>query len=145
MDNIATVEQVAQVLEENGYATQTEEAAVYTGIGGSENPFTAVLNICDEDLVITCQVAKLGDLNEDSVAAAAIAALDANTRVRPYAYALISDADDVDLDDETQWPLVLTDSMPLGDLSSGELMANMDALWQAIAASREVLEIGLGR
>ncbi len=147
MDNINSLDQVAQVLEQNGYAVQLEEDAVYTGVGGSENPFTAVLSINDttRQLLINCQLATLGDLEEEVLTATALAALDANTRVCPYAYAIISEADDPDLDNEQKWPLVLTDSMPLGGLSDDELMANIDSLWQAIAASREVLEIGLGK
>ncbi len=40
---------------------------------------------------------------------------------------------DPDLDDEEKWPIVLTDSLPLGDLSDQELIASVESLWSALS------------
>jgi hypothetical protein len=141
---INTLEQAAQGLVTLGYDVEPRESSVFVKVGGSGKPFTAVMTINEKrELVITCQLAKLGDFKEENLPNVLLAALDANTRTRPFALAAITDADDPQLDQEEKWPLVLTNSVPLGDLSTGELKAAMDALWQALVTSREVLEAGL--
>lgn len=140
---INTLEQVAQGLISLGYEVEPQESSVFVKVGGSGKPFTAVMTINEKrELVITCQLAKLGDFEEENLPKVLLSALDANTRTRPFALAAITDADDPQLDQEEKWPLVLTNSVPLGDFSSEELKAAMDALWQALVTSREVLEAG---
>ena len=147
MGNINTLEQVADILETLGYEVELHAHSVLTKIGGSENPFFAVLTIAEasKELIITCQLATLGDINEneDGLLKFTISALDVNTSIRPFAFAIISDTDDSALDNEQQWPIVLTDSLPLGDLSERELEAGMRSLLAALAASSDVLRIGL--
>ncbi len=144
---ISTLEHVQDSLEKNGYPVARENGCVMVQVGGTDSPFTAVLGINPDnrELMITCKLADIGDFDDDNIAAMALAALDINTCIRPYALAIISDTDDPDLDDEHRWPLVLTDSLALGDLCEDELAASMDALIQAIVTSRSVLEIGLGQ
>ncbi len=141
---MGSLEQVAQGLASLGYEAELQEGSIFAKIGGTEKPFTALLTKDERgELVITCQLAKLGDLREEDLPKVFLAALDANTKTRPYALAIISDADDATLDKEEEWPLVLTDSVPLGDLSSEELKAAMDNLLSALITSRDVLEAGL--
>jgi hypothetical protein len=144
---VNSLENAVDALVENGFEAKAQNGSASVTIGGPERPFTAVLRISDEtkQLLINCQLGVIGDFAEDQLAALALAALDMNTFIQPYAFAIISDTDTAGLDDETQWPLVLTDSMPLGDLSPAELVANMDSLIQALISSRSVLEIGLGK
>ena len=143
--NIANLTQVAAALESAGYEAICQDNAVYTKVGGMRNPFTAVLtiNVDRNALVITCQLAKLGDVPEEKVSSFAVAALDANSRISPFAFATLTASDNPELDQPEQWPVVLTDSIPLGDLSPGELEVAMDSLWSALAESRDVLEAGL--
>lgn len=144
MENIENLEQAADALNQLGYNVVHGEDAVHIAVGGTENPFTAVLTINDSnELVINCQVAKLGDLNEDDIPTVQFCLLDANTRIRPYAFGIISGSDNPEMDDAAQFPIVLTDSLPLGDLSSGELNAAMDSLLVALESADEVLRIGL--
>jgi len=144
MANIENLEQVAEALMELGYNVVHSEEAVHMAVGGMNTPFTAVMTINDSnEIVINCQVAKLGDLNEDDIPTVQFALLDANTRIRPYAFGIISGSDDTEMNDAAQFPIVLTDSLPLGDLSSGELNAAMDSLLVAIESADEVLRIGL--
>ena len=145
-ENITNLTQVAEALELAGYEAACHEDAVYTKVGGTQSPFTAVLtiNLDRNALVITCQLAKLGDVPEENISAFAVAALDANSRISPFAFATLTASDNPELDQPQQWPVVLTDSIPLGDLSGGELEAAMNSLWSALAESRDVLEAGLG-
>ena len=144
--NIANLTQVAEALESAGYEAICHDGAVHTKVGGMQKPFTAVLTInADRNaLVITCQLARLGDIPEDNISTFAVAALDANSRISPFAFATLTASDNPELDEPQQWPVVLTDSIPLGDLSPGELEAAMDSLWSALAESRDVLEAGIG-
>ncbi len=147
MGTIKTLEQVADALGDLGYDAIHENDAVRTAVGGSEAPFTAVLTTTADasELVITCQLAKVGDIPDEQSETFAWACLDANTRVRPYSLATITGADDENLDDddEAEYPIVLTDSVPLGDLSESELGSAMDNLWEALSAASLVLKFVL--
>lgn len=141
---IGTLAEVTDALEALGYEAETQGGSIFVKIGGSKNPFTAVVIINKKnELVITCQLATLGAFKDEAIPRVAMAALDANTRIRPYAYGIITDADTPELQNEEEWVLVLTDSIPLGDLSTGELAAAMNSLLEALISSRDVLEVGL--
>ena len=145
---IETLEQVLEVLEAQGYKAQMiPGGAVAVEIGGAQEPFTAVITQTEDgaELVVTCQLAVLGDMDEELSAQFMLAALDANTALRPYAFAVISDTDDAELEDADQWPVVLTSSVPIGDLSEGELCVAMDGLWRALSVAGPVLKLGLSK
>ena len=145
MPDIENLEQVAEVLEANGYEPVVSENSVSIGVGGTENPFAAAITINEErtELAISCQLAKLGDISDDHELQFVLSCLDANTRVRPYAFAVLTASDNPDLDEPDEWPVVLTDSLPIGDLSPDELISSIDSLWSALAASWDVLRTGL--
>ncbi|MDP8239520.1 MAG: hypothetical protein P9X24_10560 [Candidatus Hatepunaea meridiana] len=139
-----TLQQVAETLEELGYNVKSHDNAVHIAIGGTETPFITVATINEnQELVMTCQVAKLGDLNEDDIPAVQFFLLDANTRIRPYAFGILTASDNDDYDDAAEYPIVLTDSLPLGDLSVGELASSMDSLLVALESSDDALRAGL--
>lgn len=143
---IETLEQVMEVLEAQGYAPRLDtDRAVMVDIGGANQPFVAVITKDDAnaELSITCQLAELGDIDEERSGQFMLGALDANTAIRPYAFAVISDTDDATLEDPERWPIVLTSSVPIGDLSEGELCVAMDSLWSALSAASPVLKLGL--
>lgn len=143
---IETLEQVAEVLESQGYdARLVPDEAVMVDVGGAEQPFAAVItrNADGAEFVLTCQLAALGDLDEELSTQFMLAALDANTAIRPFAFAVISDTDDSKLAEPEQWPVVLTSSVPVGDLSEGELCVAMDGLWRALTAAAPVLKLGI--
>lgn len=136
--------QIAEALEEMGYEIHLHEDAIHTKVGGRSNPFMAVLTINENnELVITCKVAKLGDYDEDKVPELQFALLDANTQIRPYAFGIISGVDNPEMEDVEEFPIVLTDSLPLGDFCGEELQSSMDSLLMAIESSSDELRIGL--
>lgn len=134
MNNISSLEQIEEVLESAGYEAFRDEEGVVMKIGGRSAPFTSVFTIDEgrSQVIINCQIARMGDIKEEEISHVLFSLLDYNSMVRPYAFAVISSAEDPDLDDEASWPVVLTDSLPLGDLSPGEIIASVESLWSAL-------------
>ncbi len=135
MKNISSLEQIEEVLESAGYETIRSEEGVMMKIGGKSIPFTSVFTIDEgqNQVIINCQIARMGDIREEEMSKVLFSLLDYNTMIRPYAFAVISAAEDAGLDDEETWPIVLTDSLPLGDLSDQELIASVESLWSALS------------
>ncbi len=133
--NISNLEHIENVLESAGYETIRDENGVVMKIGGKSAPFTSVFTIAEgqNQVIINCQIARMGDIKEEEMSKVLFSLLDYNTLVRPYAFAVISSTEDPGLDDEGKWPIVLTDSLPLGDLSSEELIASVESLWSALS------------
>jgi len=144
ISTVSSLADAAQVLEDLGYKVALQEASVAVQIGADEHPLAAVLTMDDDKMKITCQVALTGQIAERNRETFAWAALDANTRLSPYAIGLITDADDPQYDDPEACPVVLTNTLRQGELSVQELKAAMDSLLEALLGSREVLRIGLG-
>jgi hypothetical protein len=134
MKNISSLEQIEEILESAGYETIRTKDGVIMKIGGKSVPFTSVFTIDEEQnqVIINCQIAMMGDIKEEEMPNVLFTLLDYNTMVRPYAFAVISATEDPGLDDEEKWPIVLTDSLPLGDLSSDEIIASVESLWSAL-------------
>src|SRR5262245_42008580 len=143
MKDIETLAEVHEALQAMGYRSLLRPGSVAVRVGGRKHPFPAVIthNTLINHFQITCRVAKMGDVPEDKLAAFALAALDANNRISPFAYALITDTDDPALDDENQWPLVLVAAFPIGDFSVRELSSAMQRLLAALLDARNVLEM----
>jgi hypothetical protein len=143
MKDIETLAEVHEALQSLGYRSTLRPGSVAVRVGGRKHPFPAVVthNTLINHFQITCQVARMGDVPEDKLAAFALAALDANNRTSPFAYALITDTDDPALDDENEWPLVLVAAFPIGDFSVRELSTAMQRLLAALLDARSVLEL----
>lgn len=138
--DIRTLDQVAAFLEERGYKVERHEDTVVTDVGG----FRTVVTLNDTQLTISAQLGTLGQVLEDRVVAFFTAALDANTRIAPFAFATITAADNASLEDPITFPIVLIDTLPVGDISEEELQFAFDSLLQALLGTREVLEVGFG-
>jgi hypothetical protein len=145
MNDINTLEQAAAALEKHGYQVVTGDNVVYMTIGGKHKPFVAVISQNKKnELVISCQVAKVGDFEEDNFAAVLFSLLDLNTEIRPYAFGILTNLEDPTVEDSIEaFPVVLTDSMPLGDLCECELYSSMDSLLLALQTSKDALKQGL--
>ena len=144
MSTIQSLDQVAEALDAGGYEVEMGDETVHLKVGGMDRPFVAVVTVNEPgtELAISCQLARWGDIPEKHLLQFAVACLDANTRIRPFAFATITASDRPDLDDPDEWPIVITNSVPLGDLSREELHAAMDSLWSALASGLSVLHIG---
>lgn len=129
--------QVAGDLAGLGYRASESKNAVHVMLGDFVAMITS--NEDHDELAVTCQITTLDDIGEDRLPLFMAAALKANyLDVRPYAFALVAD----ESTDETEWPIVLTNSIPYGDMSLDELKAAMESLRQALLSSRQVIEAG---
>jgi hypothetical protein len=125
-----TLPEIADALTALGHEAQLTPNAVHTAVGGSDSPFPTVLTLDGEgSLVTTCRVARLGDVTD--LEKFLFLALDLNTRILPYAVGLLTEADGQE-GDEDDWPIVLCNSVPLGDLCADELAASMNGLFRAL-------------
>ena len=137
--SLNTLPDIEKELGKLAYECDLIDNAIVTNIGA----FTVVLTIDDDGFLnITCQVMELGQVQGEKLTEFAFAALDANSRISPYAFSLITVADDPDLTDEADYLVVLTDKIPLGDLSGCELRSAMQSLQTALLGTRDVLEAG---
>lgn len=144
MKKLDNLQQISEALEELGYQVKFSTEAIHIAIGGTTNPFLAVATVNDRnELVITCKVAKLGDLEEEKIPEIEFLLLDANTQIRPYAFGIISSNDNPDMIDAAEFPIILTDSLPLGDLCKEELSCSLDGLLMALESSSEIFRDGL--
>jgi hypothetical protein len=141
MDNILTLSDVHESLTVLGYEATLSPNCVVVKVGGLSKPFPAVIthNQMNRHFQFTCQLTKLGLIPEDKLAAFALAALDANSRIAPFAYALLTDSDDPKKDKPEDWQVVLTHSIPLGDFSRSELASAMESLLTALVDSGNVM------
>ena len=76
-----------------------------------------VLSITDGVLEIDAGIYKLGDIDDHLREEFFITCLDLNSRIKPFAVALLSGTDDSAVVDEDEWPLILTTAFLVNDLS----------------------------
>jgi hypothetical protein len=126
-------------LEKAGYVARLDEDAILVRLDGG---FPAVLMIDRErnQLCVTCQLATLGEIREENALQFAFSALDANSRLSPFAVSLITERDDPTITDTSEYVVTLVDNIPLGDFEQVELEACMQSLLTALVGSRDVLE-----
>lgn len=133
---------VSEALAKLGYAATVTGDSVALMLGGDGKPAGAVLTMSEQrgELDVTCQIAKLRDIRDAHMQDFLVACLDANYRIRPYAFAVISaSSGSEEIDDPEEWPVVLTDSLPLGDLSTEEIRCSMSSLQMALATARSIM------
>lgn len=134
--------QIQTGLEDLGFVAKhniADEVLVVILDGG----IRAVLMIENEQLAITAQVCTLGELREENLLVFSMAALDANSRISPFAFSLITERDDPSITDTKDYVVTLVDHIPLGDFEQSELESAMQSLFTALVSSREVLEAGV--
>lgn len=138
MDNLA---EVHNGLEDLGFVANHNiaDGIIVVSLDGG---MPAALMIDGGHLSITAQVCTLGELREANLTVFAMAALDANSRVSPFAFSLITERDDPTIQDMSQYVVTLVDHIPLGDFEKPELESAMQSLITALVGSREVLEAG---
>ncbi len=135
---ISTLAEVQQALRQLGYHAKLTDDGVMTGVSlaeedGSSRDFPMLITEEQESLEFNCQVCTIGDLekdhNENALGVLAWVFLALNTEVQPWAIGLINPDGVLDSTDT----VVLTDSVPLGDLSIEELESAMTTLLRALA------------
>lgn len=141
-EQVSTLAEMAEVLEDGGYRVAAGEEFLAVKVPhGLKEPLHALLTIDEirQKLVISCKVARYGEIPEAKLPAFQAALLDANTRIDPFAFATITDQDDPDLSSPADWVVVLIESLRLGDLSPEELTTAMEDLATTMPVVDELL------
>ncbi len=141
-ENVGSLSEMAELLEDGGFHVAMGDGFLAVKVQRADKePAHALLTIDEirNKLVISCRVARYGDIPEDRLPAFQAALLDANTRIDPFAFATITDQDDPDLDSPDEWIVVLIESLQLGDLCPDELMTAMQDLAQALPSADEIV------
>lgn len=139
MDRITNLSEVNDALERLGYEPTLNEESVSLTVG----QFPTVLTQNDDgDLVISCQLLTLGEIDQERLTEFAFSALDVNTRIRPFALSVITEHDDPSITEDESYPVILTNSVPMCDLQESEVEKAMDSLRAALEGSRFALEAG---
>lgn len=136
MEICEALTEIDRILESNGYQTCDDaELSCIVALGDPKNPIPAVITVTEGQLTITCQLTTLGVIGEDQLTEFLVSALDLNTKISPYAVALISNDDE----ESHRWPVVLLDSIPLGDLQESELLSALSSLSIALPLAADLI------
>ena len=152
--DVNNLQQIAEHLSSSGYAVIEDDNQLSTAVVIGEDHYPVALSIIDNALKVTCQLGAVGDLvesiyagdahvgslteNPEMVSAFFVGLLNLNVSICPFATAILSEDDDGDLSND---PVVLIDSVPMGDLSPEELTALMDSLRKGVMIA--VRKLGL--
>ncbi len=146
MNDIKTLTDIEKVLSEHGYTPTLNEGSVSLPIGAEGSPFPCVILMDETNLTISCEIDTWGNLQKrvspDMKDDLYLAMLDLNTQTLPYAFAVLTDIDGED-DDKSSWPVVLIDSMPVGDISEGELLESLRSLMAALQTASNLYNVSV--
>lgn len=135
---ISTLAEAQQALQQLGYHAKLTDDSVLTGVSlteddGSSRDFVMLITLENGSLEFNCQICTIGYLEQDhdekALAALAWVFLALNAEIQPWGIALINPDGELDSSDT----VVLTDSIPIGDLSIEELESAMTTLLRALA------------
>lgn len=134
---LGTLGEISEALEGLGYGTKQHEGHLSINVG-HDVVATAMIDEERSELVVSCLLAKLGEVlkgDESEAASALVGLLDANSATRPFAFAV----EPGDGEDASDYLLVLEDSVALGDFSPEELKTLMENLNRALAVAHRVI------
>ena len=137
-ENLDTLEQIRDALESFGYQTKLHAEDLSINVG-QHVVATAIVDQDKNELVLTCLLSYLSDIigtdaDEGQAAAFFLELLDAKSLTRPCAFSVEPGGDSAD-----EFPLVLEDSVALGDFSEGELKVLMENLNKALAIGHNII------
>lgn len=146
MNDVKTLVDVERILEKQGYKPQINENSVAVPVGGSSAPFLCIILMDDTSLTISCEISTWGQMlkrtTEDMKEDFFLSLLDMNSQTLPYAFSVLTDIDG-EGEDQNEWPVVLIDSMPVGDISENELLASMRSLSAALLTAKNLFDVSL--
>jgi len=146
VNDVANLVDVERVLESHGYNVTLNENSVMVSVGNEKAPFPCVIVMDDVNLTVSCEIATWGDMvkrigpkeSEDFF----LSLLDMNSQILPYAFSVLTDIDGED-EDRDEWPVVLIDSIPVGDISENELLSAMTSLNAALLTAKNLFSVSL--
>jgi hypothetical protein len=146
MNDIKTLADIERVLSEHGYTPSLNDGSVTLPIGAEGSPFPCVILMDDTNLTISCEIDTWGNLQKrvtpDMKDDLYLAMLDLNTQTLPYAFAVLTEIDGEE-DDQSSFPVVLIDSMPVGDISDDELLSSLSSLLAALQTASNLYNVSV--
>jgi hypothetical protein len=146
MNEIQSLNDVERVLSSMGFEAKLNENNVFVKVGGKDSPFPCVIVLDEDNLTVSCEIATWGSMTDritpDMKDDFFLSILDLNSQTLPYAFSVLTDVDGED-DDRSNWPVVLIDSMPVGDISEEELLASMRSLNAALMTAKNLFDVSL--
>ncbi len=148
MNDIKTLADVERVLSDHGYTPNLNECSVTLPIGSEESPFPCVIVMDDTYLSVVCEIDTYGNMmgrldaecREDFLKAM----LDMNSQMNSYAFTLMTDIDDPNAgENEDDWPVSLFNSIPVGDISDGELLESIRGLQSALITAKSLFTVSV--
>lgn len=147
MNDVKSLIDVEKVLSEHGFKSTLNENNVLVKVGSAESPFPCVITMDETTVTICCEIDTLGRLKEkvDPFMKEDIylAMLDLNTQTLPYAFSILSDIDGEEEDNKEDWPIVLINSIPVGDISDEELLVAMRSLISALQVAKNMYNVSV--
>ena len=146
MNDIKTLVDVERILAEQGYKPQLNENSVAVPVGSESAPFPCIILMDETNLTISCEITTWGqmtskitdEMKEDFF----LSLLDMNSQTLPYAFSVLTDIDG-EGDDRESWPVVLIDSLAVGDISQDELLSSMRSLSAALLTAKNLFDVSL--
>ena len=135
---LGSLAEIAEGLRELTFLAKAESDHVVVKLEGDNGrAYPVVLRVRNDgmrdDLLIACQIGTIHDLTQEDLANAFYAMACSNMEILPYAFSVV---DEPDTDND---PIVLVNSIPLGDFSLSELQAAMDTLRRALHVGIDLL------
>ena len=146
MNDVQTLDDIVRTLAEQGFSPVRNSGSVSVTVGGKEYPFPAVILMDETYLTVICKITTWGEMlsripvEEREDFHLAIYAM--NSQMHSYAFTVLSDIDG-EGEDKNQWPVGLINSIPVGDISVGELLEQMRALQAALITAKDVFSVRL--
>ncbi len=146
MNDVKTLVDVERILGEQGYKPQLNEGSVAVPVGSESAPFPCMILMDETNLTVSCKISTWGgmirriaeDMREDFF----LSLLDMNSQTLPFAFSVLTNIDG-EGDDRYEWPVVLIDSIPVGDISEDELLASMRSLSAALLTAKNLFDVSL--
>ncbi len=146
MNDVQILADVERILEAQGYKAQLNENNVMVHVGSETSPFPCVIMMDDTNLTISCEIATWGSMTErispEMQEDFFLGMLDMNSQTLPYAFSVLTDIDG-EGDERSSWPVVLIDSLPVGDISESELLSAMTSLNAALLTAKNLFDVSL--
>ena len=148
MNDVKTLNDVVDILSQHGFKPTLNENSVSVPVGSEEKPFPCLILMDETNLTVLCEIDTFGNMmsrvadedREDFL----VAMLDLNSQMNSYAFTIMSDIDDPDAgEDKDNWPVALTNSIPVGDICEAELLAGMGALQSALLTAKSLFTVSV--
>ncbi|MES2570379.1 MAG: hypothetical protein V4710_10050 [Verrucomicrobiota bacterium] len=137
--SLTSLTSIADALCDAGYSASAGDSAAFVELQHDGAKYPAVIQAQGKEFFISCQVGKIDDFEPDQLALVATNALAANVEMLPYALAILKPENSADEKAVGESPLVIINSVPVGDFSEEELLWSVRKLQVALATAVQAI------